>query len=137
MSTIDASIQIARSPADVFRFVADPENGPRWRADVTQVRLVGGEGVSIGAQYELVVTAMGQSMSSVAEVTELEPDRSIRMRATKPMKMEVEYHVSPTSDGSDFAIRIDAGIMGKMMAPMVRPSLERDLKQLKELLEAE
>ena len=50
MPEATGTVEIHRPPAEVFAFLADGENGPRWRAGVVDVRLKSGHGR--GAIYE-------------------------------------------------------------------------------------
>ena len=66
MVSADASVSIAREPADVFGFVADVRNDPQWHTDVLEARLHGNGPVSKGSTFEITIKpAMGETGGTV------------------------------------------------------------------------
>jgi uncharacterized protein YndB with AHSA1/START domain len=54
MAQAEHSVTVGRPIADVFAYIADGANNPRWRAGVLEIeRTAGGEGV--GASYRQVL----------------------------------------------------------------------------------
>src|SRR5215813_7218244 len=77
MMTTEGSESIARVDTDVFAFIADVRNDPRWHTDVLKARLV--EGVNVdGASTFAIETrpVMGVSGGTVT-VCEYDPPRRI------------------------------------------------------------
>ena len=68
----ERSTTIARPPGEVFEFVSDPRNLPKWQPAVSEVTLHGDE-VSVGARFEESRQFVGKRFRSTVEVTELEP----------------------------------------------------------------
>jgi len=54
MFTIQQSVTIARPVEQVFAFLADTNNIPRWRPDVLEARSAGGP-VRVGSQFDEVI----------------------------------------------------------------------------------
>jgi uncharacterized protein YndB with AHSA1/START domain len=76
MSDLQASITIRRPIADVFAFVADARNIPRWHADTAAVHLLTGDGRQAGSRVVDVIQAgNGRRMEALVEITRHEPDR--------------------------------------------------------------
>jgi uncharacterized protein YndB with AHSA1/START domain len=76
MSDLQASITIRRPIADVFAFVADARNIPRWHADTAEVHLLRGDGRQAGSRLvDVIRTGNGRRMEAVVEITRHEPGR--------------------------------------------------------------
>ena len=76
MSDLQASITIRRPIADVFAFVEDARNIPRWHADTAEVYLLSGDGRQAGSRLvDVIQTGNGKRMEAMVEITRYEPDR--------------------------------------------------------------
>ena len=76
MSDLHASIIIRRPIADVFAFVADARNIPRWHADTAEVHLLSGDGRQAGSRLvDVIQTGKGKRTEATVEITRYEPDR--------------------------------------------------------------
>jgi uncharacterized protein YndB with AHSA1/START domain len=76
MSDLRASITIGRPISDVFAFVADARNIPRWHADTAEVLLLSGDGRQAGSRVvDVIQTGKGKRMEALVEITRYEPDR--------------------------------------------------------------
>jgi Polyketide cyclase / dehydrase and lipid transport len=65
MARVEVSTSIARSPEDVFAFVADMRNEHRWHTDVLEAQLQGEGPVERGAKFWVrVKPSMGVSEGS-------------------------------------------------------------------------
>ena len=78
-------------------------------------------------------------------VVAFEPDRLVSMHAEQsPFPMDVDYRLEPIDDGrrTRASIRIRGegrgmyGLPGGLMGPMVKRSVQGDLRRLKAILEA-
>ena len=134
---IRSEVDIQRSPEDVFAYLIALENEALWNEDVTAASHVSGEPGTAGATYSRTQRAMGQEMTMVAEVTEVEPGRRFTFRSNGgPAKVTGGYEVEPIADGARVVALLEAGKMTTFMRPMVEPRLESALGQLKQLLES-
>jgi hypothetical protein len=69
------SVTINRSASEVFAFVADGEDAPRWRSGVLDIQRVSGHGV--GAVYRQGVRGpAGRRITADYEVTAYQPNRA-------------------------------------------------------------
>ena len=129
------TIEIHRPPAEVFAFLAEGENDPRWRAGVIDVRRKSGHGK--GAIYEQGVKGpFGRRVPADYEVTAYEPDRRIGFRAIAgPVRPEGSYELEPHDGGTrvTFALRCSPRGMAKLMAPMVARTMRSEVAQLDRL----
>jgi uncharacterized membrane protein len=93
-------ITIARPVGDVFAFVADGLNGPKWRPGVLDVKLVSGSGT--GAVYKQGVKGPGgRRIDADYQVTAYEPDRLLRFEAIAgPVRPKGEFRFEPANGGT-------------------------------------
>ena len=79
MPSASHSVTINRSASEVFAFVADGENAPRWRSGVLDIQRVSGHGV--GAVYRQGVRGpAGRRIAADYEVTAYQPDRLLALK---------------------------------------------------------
>jgi len=145
--SVDVTVEkdIARAREAVAAFVMDPVNDTRWITALTSVRTMRGDGLAgVGTRVERVASFLGRRMEYVNEITELEPGRRLVMRSVKaPFPMEVTYELEDVPGGTRMRIRAagDAGGFYRMAGPLlgaaVRRGIEKDLTELKQLMEAE
>ena len=79
MATIVESVEISRTPADVFAYVTDPSHLPEWQVSVVDVQQDDGP-VQVGKRAVVTRKAGPREMASTAEVAALEPPRTWSIR---------------------------------------------------------
>jgi uncharacterized membrane protein len=91
MPAASNSITIERPAADVFAFVADGLNGPKWRPGILDIGHASGEGV--GAIYRQGVKGPGgRRIAADYEITAYEPPTRLAFRAIAgPVQPTGEY----------------------------------------------
>jgi uncharacterized protein YndB with AHSA1/START domain len=142
MINVEQSTIINRPASEVFAFVGDQTNAPRWQRGLETVRRIGDGPIGVGARYEFVRTMMGRTMSGENEYTQFEPDRYVAFRATSGgWPVEASYEVAPAGDGSRLIARIALQPSGtaRIFQPLFAAALRRDVRTnlgaLKALLE--
>lgn len=135
MAEASNSVNIGRSPADVFAFLAEGENNQRWRPGVTDIRHRSGTGK--GAVYEQGVKGpFGRRVPADYEITAYEPDERIEFRAIAgPVRPEGSYELQPVGDGTrvTFTLRCAPRGFAKLMSPMVAKTMRSEVAQLDRL----
>ena len=131
-------LEIGRAPEDVYAFLADPENLPKWQHEVLEVRR------ESETRFTEVRTFIGRRVESTIDVTAAEPGRELALRsAAGPLRFSVRHVLEPTGEGST-RLRVigeaeGAGGIFKLGGPLLRRAVERrareDFERLKELLE--
>ena len=142
MPAAERTITIQRPVHDVFEYIADGLNGPKWRTGVVDVSLQSGSGV--GAVYRQGVKGPGgRRIDADYEVTALEPDRRLAFRAIAgPVRPTGEYRLAPTDGGTELTFSLQAELSGLkrfLMGGAVQQTMDaemRALDRLKALLEA-
>jgi len=142
MVTADASVSIARPAAEVFAFVADVRNDPRWHTDVLEATLDGAEPIGQGSTFTITIKpAMGETGGTV-RVREFDPPRrvvfDVRMGKLQPT---TTFTVVDEAGGSRISRHIDMAPTGlmRLMAPMMGGMMRKRnvgfLENLKRVLE--
>ena len=144
MISTRGTVTIARPAAEVFAFIADIRNDPRWHTDVLEARLIEGTTVDRGSTFEIrTKPVMGVSAGTVT-VSEYDPPSGIvfdvRMGKLDPT---TTFTVVPDGQGCRVTRRIDMVPLGLMrvMAPfmgrMMRNRNAGFLANLRRVLESD
>ena len=114
---------IRAAPADVFRFLADLENWPRWQSDMKSTTLASGERGQPGAVYRYLSKAMGQTFDSTVRLTKVDPPREVAFEGecTGKLKPNGRYLVEPVPEGSRVTLnpRPEVRGIGRVMEPLM------------------
>src|SRR5947209_1543217 len=91
MPQASSEILIKCPREELYAFLADPENDPKWRSGVLDLKRVSGSG--IGARYTQGVQGPGgRRIPADIEITELTPDESIAFQTvTGPVRPRGRY----------------------------------------------
>jgi len=131
------TVEIHRPAAEVFEFLADGTNDPRWRSGVIDVKLRAGSGQ--GAVYEQGVKGpFGRRVRADYEVTAYEPGRRLAFRAIAgPVRPEGAFELEPAGAGTrvTFTLRCAPRGLAKLMTPMVAKTMRSEVAQLDRLRE--
>lgn len=141
---VTSQIDIDRPAAAVFDYVADMSNNTAWQQGQVRCDWTSDPPIAIGSTYDQEARFLGRAIVSNFEVTEFEPGRRIRIVSTGgTMDIDVTRTVTPVEDGGcrvGAIVRGDAPgpmkLLGPLLPVMVRASVRKDYRRLKELLEA-
>lgn len=134
------TVTIERPVGEVFDFVAEPSNEPRWHFDVKEVVRPTGGPLELGTTYEWVVKFLG-TKSYVGEVTAFEPNRFIELTAIEgPVLPKLTHTFQADGERTNYTRRVRFETKGlfKVMEPLIKrmPSPNaRWAENLKRLLE--
>jgi uncharacterized membrane protein len=135
------SVVIARPRSDVFAFVADHENDPKWRPGIADILRASGEGQ--GAIYRQGVKGpMGRRIDADFEVTAYQEGSLLAFRAIAgPVRPEGSYRFEDADGGTRVTFSLSADLRGpqKLMSRMVAKSMRSQvdaLANLKRVLES-
>lgn len=149
MATISArSTDVIERPVrDVWAFVSDPRNEPKWHTDILEIKSAadqeGGPGTSwvLGERLLVTVKFMGRREYEV-EVTGLEPDHRLEITTrTGPMKPVATYMFESVDENTRFTRQVDIPVEGpfRLLLPVMRRSTQkrnaRFVQNLKAILE--
>jgi uncharacterized membrane protein len=134
-------IHIDRPRDDVFAFLANPENDPRWRSGILDLKRVTGHGV--GARYAQGVKGPGgRRIAADIEIIELTPGETIAFRTVAgPIRPRGRYVLATADGGTRVRFQLEADVRGfkRVIAPMVQKTMNDEVGQLarlKDVIEA-
>jgi uncharacterized membrane protein len=135
-------VTIRRPASDVFGFVADGLNGPKWRSGILDIAHVSGSGV--GATYKQGVQGPGgRRIDADYRITAYEPNTRLAFEAIAgPVRPTGEYVLEEVDGGTrlTFALRADMrGIKKLLMGGAVQKTMDSEVQateRLKSLLES-
>jgi carbon monoxide dehydrogenase subunit G len=141
---IENQTTIARPAEDVFAFVADPRNDPKWHTDVLEARRTDDGPVGAGTTYAVSFKPfMGQSEGTMTVREYAPPERVVFDGRAGSMAPTVTLTVEPDGAGSRFTRRVQIPprgllrILAPLMTPMARREADRFLANLKRELESQ
>ena len=141
MIEVEHTLEIARSPEDVFDYLADVTRLPEWQESAESVEVDGALGE--GSRFREVRSFMGRRASSTLEVTEYERPRRFSLHVVEgPVKYAVEHALEDAGGRTrvTFVGRGDTDRVPRLMRGTVRRMVERqfvkDLEALKRALES-
>lgn len=127
---------IERPVSEVFAFISDPENLPRWNYYVIGCMKLDAGPARVGSTYRLV----RKSDTRVFSVTELKQDRSLVIRFWAPTPpLKIRFTVESTGSGTrltdEWELKGIAGFVAGFARTPIRRAVGENLGKLKELLE--
>jgi uncharacterized protein YndB with AHSA1/START domain len=135
------TITINRPVADVFAFLADLENLPRWNYAIQQTRKLSPGPVAVGTRYHQVRTVPTRQEESL-EVIELDDGRKITVRGTlNRLPAQLGYHVESAGNTTVLTNRVELtlpapqALVSTLATRQIRGAVAENLKVLKRLLE--
>jgi hypothetical protein len=136
--------EIARPRGEVAEFAADPDNATRWYANIESVRWETPRPLAVGSRLAFVARFLGRPLSYTYEVREHVPgERLVMATDVGPMPMETTYEWRDSlSDGTLMTLRNRgepsgfAHVAAPLVARAIRHANIKDLRKLKEILEA-
>ena len=136
-----AVTRVGRPRQEVAAYLTDPANDPGWIGGLRSARLVTSPPVGVGSQVERVARFLGRRVEYVNEITELSGTRLAMRSVRSPFPMRVTYGFEDAGGGTEVSVRVqgDASRMYRLADPLlarlVRRSVQRDLRNLKRVLE--
>lgn len=144
MAKFEINLIINRPIEEVFAFISNPENLPRWRAATLEVKRISSEPLGVGSLARGRFTFLGRPFEGNLEIIAREPHRSYATRMTEgPFPLEARYTLKPVDCATQLTLLVqgEPGGFFKLAEPLVvsmaKRSYESDLHNLKEMLEAQ
>jgi len=138
MIDFENTIVIQRPVEEVFAFVADFENVPKWNYYVMSVRQRSEGAIGEGTIYHQIRKGDEQDF----QVTEYQPNQTIAVKTTpgSQPRFERRFVFKPVEGGTRIidTWRLDLGrnpLIQWLGAPKVKSAVAANLEKLKELLE--
>jgi uncharacterized membrane protein len=143
MATLEISTVINRPVEEVFAFVVDPENYPKWMSGISEVTITSAGPIGVGTTYRSVLTFLGRRIETEAEFTEYEPNHSYAQKSKSgPFPAQNRGTFERMEGGTlvNVTLAAEPGGFFKLAEPLLVSMLKRqfqaDLANLKELMES-
>jgi carbon monoxide dehydrogenase subunit G len=130
----ELTIEIARTPEDVFAYLTDVSNLPDWQEGVKRATLRDG-------RIEETRTLLGRQLDTTLEIVEEETPRLFLLRALDgPARVTIRHELEPTDGGTQLSVTAEGDIPGGFAAGLVARRVEKqfrkDFERLKRILES-
>jgi uncharacterized membrane protein len=141
---IRESIEISRSPEDVFAYIDDLATHGEWQEQVVSAKVDGGDPTRVGTRSTEVRKMGGREQQTTYEVTEHNPPHMVAFRGVDgSIRVIGRVTVEPLDGGARSRVTLDLDFeghgMGKLMLPLVRnqagKQVPKDQARLKQRLE--
>lgn len=142
MSAFDTGVRIERAIGDVFAYVSDPLNMPRWYSAVQAVRILSGVNRQVGATYLMERQLPGGAARNELEIVTWDAPAQFTIRTTSgPTSLTYRYRFSPDARGTLVELHATielagiATIAGPFAVRGVKRGMDANLAALKTILE--
>jgi carbon monoxide dehydrogenase subunit G len=143
MITLDLSTLVDRPMPDVFTFLSNPLNLPKWQSMVASIEQVTPGAVGVGSKYKVTAEMMGRKIDGLMEVTTFAPpDKFGFTNQAGPMQVNITITLKPVGTGAKIALHAEGNPGGVfkvaegLLANQVKSQMEANLVRLKSVLEA-
>lgn len=122
MIRAEHTVEIERPVAEVFDYVSDQTNEPKWHTDVLEVEPR--QPVQLGSTVTWLIRFMGKNQY-VCKVTAFEPHQQIQLTATEgPLKPILTHAFAPANGGTRYTRRVEIPFEGafRVVGPIMKAS---------------
>jgi uncharacterized protein YndB with AHSA1/START domain len=139
-----STVITGRHPEEVFDFLADGANNPRWRVGVADISRVTDSPVGVGTVFRQGMRGpMGRRIAADYRITEYDRGHALGFEVVAgPARPTGRYELAPTQTGTTVRFTLDWQPQGlaRLLAPAVARQMPREvaaLGRLKQVMEAQ
>jgi len=143
MINFELSALVDRPMQDIFTFLSNPLNLPKWQAMVASIEQATPGAVGVGSKYNVHAELLGRHIDGVMEVTAYEPPTKFGFtNQAGPMQVTVAITLKPVGTGAKITLNAEgnpAGLFKLAEGPLthqIKSQMEANLERLKFLLES-
>ena len=144
METFENTVTIRRTPDDVFAYLADFENVPRWNHAIESTTKTSAGAVGVGSAYRQIRSQPKRSEEGFV-VTVFEPGARIAVEGEiGPFHARLDYRLEPIEGGTRLVNDAEleaASAVSKLVAPLVgsrvKAAVAENLGSLRRILESD
>ena len=140
---IEVRISVSRPPDEVFAFISNFENNPKWQSGMQEAQFTSKGPLGVGSTYVQVAKFLGRRIESTFEVVEYVPNRLVKAASTSgSFPITFTRIVDSGMDGAVVSAIVEGDATGffklaePLLARMVRRTVNADYRTLKALLES-
>lgn len=131
MRRVQRTAQIAAPPAEVYAFLAEPANLPRWQTGIISAERISPPPTVVGSTARVVLEMMGQRVAAEISVREADPDRRLALATSlSGIGIVATLELAAHDAGTQITLASEVRAENIFMAPiegMVTDAAERDL----------
>jgi carbon monoxide dehydrogenase subunit G len=142
MINIDLGTLIDRPVKDVFAFVTNLNNMPKWNSAVVSLQQVTPGPMDVGTKFKSVGEMMGRRIEGEVQVTSYEPDSKTGFQMNAgPVQVNVTIAFKTVGTGTKVSLNAQGNPGGlfklaePVMAGRIKSMMEDNLARLKSILE--
>lgn len=139
------SIEISRSPTEVFAYLDELERHGEWQTSIVEAHRETDGPTRVGTRARERRKVPGRTVEMTYEITEHNPPRSVSFRTLNgPIRPVGHVTVEPLNDGAASRVTVELELeghgLGKLIAPLAnrdaRRTVPQDQQRLKDRLES-
>jgi carbon monoxide dehydrogenase subunit G len=139
----ELTIEIGRTPEEVFAFLTDVSNLPDWQSGVHGAAITGDGEPRAGARIVESRHLLGRELETTLEIADYDPPRLFVLRALdSPVPFTVTHELEPAGECTRLKVTAEGdpgllpGFAAGIMARRAEKQFRRDFERLRRLLEA-
>jgi carbon monoxide dehydrogenase subunit G len=143
MITLDLSTLVDRPLPEIFEFLSNPLNLPKWQKMVASIEQISPGAPAVGTKYKVAAEVMGRKIDGQMRITAFEPPHKVGfVNQAGPMRVEITVTLKPVGSGAKIALHAEgnpAGVFALaegMLAGKIKSEMEANLARLKAVLES-
>ena len=129
----ELTIEIARTPEDVFAYLTDVSNLPAWQAGVKRAQEHDG-------RIEESRSVFGRELHTTLEIVDREQPRLFTLRALdSPFLFTVRHELEPADGGTRLTVTAEGdvpGLAAGFFGRRAEKQFQKDFERLKQILES-
>lgn len=142
MAAVENTVTIMRPAEEVFAYLADAENLPRWNYAIEQTRKITAGPVGVGTVYRQTRTIPSRSQEEFEIVVFQPPGQLVLDGTFGPFRARTSYLLEPVADGTGLTNRWELEatsaplrLLAPVAIPRVKAAVAKNLRTLKQILE--
>lgn len=143
MITLDLSTLVDRPVQDIFDFLSNPLNLPKWQKMVATIEQITPGEPAVGTKYKIAAEVMGRKIDGQMQITTFEPPHRVGfVNQSGPMQVNITVTLKPVGSGAKISLHAEgnpAGVFALaegILAGKLKSEMESNLARLKAVLEA-
>lgn len=139
----ELTIEVARTPEDVFAYLTDVSNLPAWQSGVHTAQIEDAGAPRVGARISESRHMLGRELHMTLEITEYDAPRLFSLRTLdSPVPFIVRHELDARDGGTLLTVTgvgdggLLPGFAAGIMARRAEKQFRKDFDRLKKLLES-
>jgi len=138
----EVTIEVARTPDDVFAYLTNVSNLPSWQSGVHSAQIEDGGLPRAGARIRESRHMLGRELNTMLEITDYDPPRLFVLKAlNSPVPFTVRHELEASEAGTTMTVTGEGdaalvpGFASGIMARRAEKQFRKDFERLKKRLE--